>query len=99
MFQPVGGMDMIGKVFAKEIGDVIRCGRKVTQIRQTNSGVIVGYVDTADPSVALQEKADCACAPSCRRSRELDPDRRQPRHAGRDRRRSLCRLGQGRSAV
>ena len=62
MFQPVGGMDMIGKAFAKEIGDVIRYNAKVTQIRQTNSGVTVGYVDTANPSVALQERADwCVC--------------------------------------
>ncbi len=62
MFQPVGGMDMIGKAFAKEIGDVIRYNAKVTQIRQTNGGVTVGYVDTANPSVALQVKADwCVC--------------------------------------
>src|SRR6195256_7104137 len=34
MFQPVGGMDMLGKAFAREIGDVIRYDAKVTQIRQ-----------------------------------------------------------------
>ena len=31
MFQPVGGMDMIGKAFAKEVGDVIRYNAKVTR--------------------------------------------------------------------
>ena len=32
MFQPVGGMDMIGKAFAREVGDVIRYDAKVTRI-------------------------------------------------------------------
>jgi monoamine oxidase len=87
-----GGMDMIGKAFAKEIDDVIRYNAKVTQIRQTNGGVTVGYVDTANPSVTLRKADWCVCTIRCRS--EPDPDRRQPRHAGRDRRRSLCRLGQ-----
>src|SRR5919201_1538522 len=34
MFQPVGGMDMIGKAFARKIGDIIRYTAKVTQIKQ-----------------------------------------------------------------
>ena len=29
MFQPVGGMDMIGKAFARELGDLIRYDAKV----------------------------------------------------------------------
>ena len=33
MFQPVGGMDMIGKAFAKELGDLIRYDAKVTAHR------------------------------------------------------------------
>ena len=33
MFQPVGGMDMIGKAFAKEVGDLIRYNAKVTADR------------------------------------------------------------------
>jgi monoamine oxidase len=62
MFQPVGGMDMIGKAFAKEVGDVIRYNAKVTQIKQNDSGVTVSYVDMRNPSVVLQEKADwCVC--------------------------------------
>src|SRR4030088_3437332 len=32
MFQPVGGMDMIGKAFARELGDLIRYNARVTQI-------------------------------------------------------------------
>src|SRR6266566_5030706 len=38
MFQPVGGMDMIGKAFAREIGDVIRYDAKVTRIQQNDGG-------------------------------------------------------------
>jgi monoamine oxidase len=38
MFQPVGGMDMIGKAFAREVGDVIRYEAKVTAIQQDDHG-------------------------------------------------------------
>ena len=34
MFQPVGGMDMIGEAFARELGDLIRFNAKVTAIQQ-----------------------------------------------------------------
>ncbi len=62
MFQPVGGMDMIGKAFAREIGDVIRYDAKVTQIQQDGGGVTVSYVDTKNPAKPLQAKADwCVC--------------------------------------
>src|ERR1700722_5669816 len=45
MFQPVGGMDMIGKAFAKDVGDLIRYNAKVTRIAQDEGGVAVSYVD------------------------------------------------------
>jgi len=61
MFQPVGGMDMIGKAFAREVGDIIRYDAKVTQIRQDGGGVTVTYVD-AHPAAPQQVKADwCVC--------------------------------------
>src|SRR6266700_4114800 len=49
MFQPVGGMDMIGKAFAREIGDVIRYDAKVTRIQQDDRGVTVTYTDLKAP--------------------------------------------------
>jgi len=49
MFQPVGGMDMIGKAFAKQVGDLIRYNSKVTKIEQNDRGVTVSFVDTSDP--------------------------------------------------
>jgi len=62
MFQPVGGMDMIGKAFAKELGDVISYNAKVTRIQQNDRGVTVSYVDAAHPSMPRQLVADwCVC--------------------------------------
>jgi monoamine oxidase len=62
MFQPVGGMDMIGKAFAKEVGDVIRFGAKVTRIQQADGRVTVTYVDVAKPAVQQTVTADwCVC--------------------------------------
>jgi monoamine oxidase len=62
MFQPVGGMDMIGKAFAREVGDLIRYNAKVTEIAQYDRGVTVTYVDTTDPARSLQARADwCVC--------------------------------------
>jgi len=62
LLQPVGGMDMIGKAFAREVGDLIRYDAKVTQIAQQESGVTVTYVDTKAPAAAHIAKADwCIC--------------------------------------
>jgi monoamine oxidase len=62
MFQPVGGMDMIGKAFAKQLGDVIRYNAKVTQVQQDDRGVTVSFVDTTDPATSRQATADwCLC--------------------------------------
>lgn len=62
MFQPVGGMDMIGKAFAREVGDLVRYNSKVTRIQQGDHGVTVSYVDTTSPATVLQAKADwCIC--------------------------------------
>ena len=62
MFQPVGGMDMIGKAFAKEIGDVIQYQAKVTRIQQDDHGVTVTYTDLKSPAAPQQARADwCVC--------------------------------------
>ena len=62
MFQPVGGMDMIGKAFAREVGDVIRYEAKVTAIQQDDHGVTVTYTDLNAPATPQQAKADwCVC--------------------------------------
>ena len=62
MFQPVGGMDMIGKAFAAEVDDLIRYDAKVVRIQQDDDGVTVTYVDAKAPAVAQLAKADwCIC--------------------------------------
>jgi monoamine oxidase len=62
MFQPVGGMDMIGKAFAREVGDLIRYDAKVTRIQQDDHGVTVTYTDLKAPAAPQQAKADwCLC--------------------------------------
>ncbi|PPU98702.1 NAD(P)/FAD-dependent oxidoreductase [Xanthomonas hyacinthi] len=45
MFQPVGGMDQIGKAFARELGAAIRYNARVTRIDQDAHGVSVAYQD------------------------------------------------------
>jgi monoamine oxidase len=62
MFQPVGGMDMIGKAFAREVGDLIRYDAKVIRIEQNDRGVTVSFTDTKNPATPLQATADwCVC--------------------------------------
>ena len=46
IFQPVGGMDMIARGFAREVGSLIRYGAKVTAIRQDEKGVTATYLDS-----------------------------------------------------
>ena len=62
MFQPVGGMDMIGKAFGREVGDVIRYDAQVTRIQQGDHGVTVTYSDLKASATPQQAKADwCVC--------------------------------------
>jgi monoamine oxidase len=62
MFQPVGGMDMIGKAFAREVGDIIHYDAKVTRIQQDDRGVTVTYRDGKTPDTPQQATADwCVC--------------------------------------
>jgi monoamine oxidase len=62
MFQPVGGMDMIGKGFNKQVGDLITHNVKVTAIHQDDSGVTVTYADMAKGGAVTQAKAGyCVC--------------------------------------
>jgi monoamine oxidase len=62
MFQPVGGIDMIAKAFAREVGDLIKYNAKVTKIEQNETGVTVTYEDTKNPGTPQQASADwCIC--------------------------------------
>jgi monoamine oxidase len=62
MFQPVGGMDMVAKAFAREVGDLIRFNAKVTAIRQDDHGVTATYIDARDGGTPMTASADwCLC--------------------------------------
>jgi len=62
MFQPVGGMDMIGKAFAKQIGDLIQYDAKVIRIQQSDGGVTVSYANSKTPSTPQIATAEwCVC--------------------------------------
>lgn len=62
MFQPVGGMDMIARALAREVGDVIRYNAKVTAIRQDASGVAATVADARGGGQPEQVRADwCLC--------------------------------------
>ena len=63
MFQPVGGMDMIGKAFARQVSDLIQYNCKVRRIQQNDHGVVVTYEDARDSAAPPRlAKADwCIC--------------------------------------
>jgi monoamine oxidase len=62
MFQPVGGMDMISKAFAREVGKLVRFNSKVTAIRQDGSGVTAIFEDSKRGGAPQQVRADwCLC--------------------------------------
>jgi monoamine oxidase len=62
MFQPVGGMGMIGKGFAKQVGDLITYNAKVTRIAQNDKGVTVSYQDMGKGGAMAAAQADyCVC--------------------------------------
>jgi monoamine oxidase len=61
LFQPVGGMDMIARAFAREVGDLIRQNTKVTKIQQDSTGVTATWTDTKTNETG-QTRADwCLC--------------------------------------
>jgi monoamine oxidase len=62
IFQPVGGMGMIGKAFGALLKDVIQYNSKVTGIAQSDKGVTVTYVDTVKGGAPRTATADyCIC--------------------------------------
>jgi monoamine oxidase len=62
MFQPVGGMDMIGRAFARQVGDLVTHNVKVTAIHQDQSGVTVTYTDhNVGGAVTQARAAYCVC--------------------------------------
>ncbi len=62
LFQPVGGMGMIGRAFGKELGTLIQYNAKVTDIKQDEQGVTVAYQDSRTGGTVRLAKAQyCIC--------------------------------------
>ncbi len=62
MFQPVGGMDAIGKAFAERVGDLIQYNAKVIRIQQNERQVTVTWTDAKTAGATHTETADwCVC--------------------------------------
>ena len=62
MFQPVGGMDMIGRAFARQIEGLVTHNVQVSAIAQDTSGVTVTYLDHNQGGAVTQAKAAyCVC--------------------------------------
>src|SRR5438067_8021304 len=62
MFQPVGGMDMIARAFAREVGHLIRFNAKVTAIQRDGSRVTAMFEETNRPGRTETALADwCIC--------------------------------------
>jgi len=62
IFQPVGGMGMIGRAFGRELTGSITYNAKVTDIHQDERGVTATYRDSKAGGAPLQAHADwCVC--------------------------------------
>ncbi|WP_226896220.1 flavin monoamine oxidase family protein [Polymorphobacter sp. PAMC 29334] len=61
MFQPVGGMGMIGKAFGRQVEGKVRYGAKVTKIDQSGGAVTVTYTDVASGAVQTAKADYCVC--------------------------------------
>jgi monoamine oxidase len=62
MFQPVGGMDMIGQAFQRELERLITYNARVTAIHQDEQGVTATWESVDDPGAAQTLAADyCIC--------------------------------------
>jgi len=62
MFQPKGGMDMVGKGFAKQVGHLIRYNSKVTSIAQDDKSVTASWEDAVTGQKGSTTADFCVCA-------------------------------------
>ena len=62
IFQPAGGMDMIARAFAREVGSLIRYNAKVTAIKRDSQRVNVTFVDARTGGAPMTASAEwCLC--------------------------------------
>jgi monoamine oxidase len=62
LFEPVGGMGMIGKAFGQQLTGLIKYNCKVIDIKQDAKGVTATYIDAKKGGAPQTAKADwCVC--------------------------------------
>ncbi|HTN14676.1 MAG TPA: flavin monoamine oxidase family protein [Sphingomonadaceae bacterium] len=61
MFQPKGGMDMIGKGFFRQVGNMVRLNTQVTRISQNERGVMASWTDTKTGKTGTSEADWMVC--------------------------------------
>jgi monoamine oxidase len=61
IFQPRGGMDMIARAMAANLGDLVTYNKKVTAIRQDETGVTVTYQDRDGGGETTTTADYCVC--------------------------------------
>lgn len=61
MFQPKGGMDMIGKAFFRKVGKLVRLNTKVTSLEQGESSVTARWTDTKTGQTGETTADWCVC--------------------------------------
>jgi monoamine oxidase len=74
MFQPLGGMDRIPAAFEKRVGQMIRFGCSIEQIRKTQTGVRVAYRDLQTGTTETVEANYCICALPFSVLKKIDAD-------------------------
>ncbi|PMD97732.1 amine oxidase [Siphonobacter sp. BAB-5405] len=62
LLQPVGGMDMIPKAFEKVVGDKVKRSCEIQEIRKTNPGVRIVYLDKKTGQKHEVKGDYCICA-------------------------------------
>jgi monoamine oxidase len=61
MFQPKGGMDMIGRGFFRQIEPMVRLNTRVTRVAQGDNGVSVNWSDTRTEEAGETTADWCVC--------------------------------------
>jgi monoamine oxidase len=61
LFQPVGGMDMIARAFAREVSDLVQLNARVTAIEQDERGVQVTWQNTVSQTMQRSSADWCLC--------------------------------------
>lgn len=81
MFQPKGGMDMIGKAFYRQVAPMVRLNTRVMQLRHDDAGVTVGWEDTKSGAKGTTRADWCVCTLPATIMGQIDIQLSEPKKA------------------